>query len=193
MILQDQPSQSEHLSSAVSRGEQRDAQRAMDHWRRNTWASEGVPLLDTFDFSPMKGDWGYRFLIRGDGTSENAVFVTYGLKLAQLLRLPDKPVTNSPFIDDIPEIYRPVFLEGYSRALSEGAPVNLKGTFRLRVRTIQGDFYAHHAAATLVEAAGFWNIQLQDSRRSLRGQCAAAWKGGFCGITIERARCLRPE
>jgi hypothetical protein len=90
MILQDQPSQSEHLSSAVSRGEQRDAQRAMDHWRRNTWASEGVPLLDTFDFSPMKGDWGYRFLIRGDGTSENAVFVTYGLKLAQLLRLPTR-------------------------------------------------------------------------------------------------------
>ena len=129
MILQDQPSQPEHLSSAVTAREQRDAQRAMDHWRRNTWASGGVPLLDTFDFSPMKGDWGYRFLICGDGTSENAVFATYGSKLAQLLGLPDKPVTTSPFIDKIPEIYRPVFLEGYSRAISEGAPVNLKGTF----------------------------------------------------------------
>src|SRR5437868_6149665 len=99
MILQDQPSQPEHLSSAVTGREQRDAQRAMDHWRRNTWAREGVPLLDTFDFSPMKGDWGYRFLICGDGTSENAVFATYGSKLAQLLGLPDKPVTTSPFID----------------------------------------------------------------------------------------------
>jgi hypothetical protein len=49
---------------------------------------------------------GYRFLICGDGTSENAVFVTYGPKLAQLLGLPERAVAARPFVEQIPESYR---------------------------------------------------------------------------------------
>lgn len=48
-----------------------------EYWQRNTWGLDCIPLLETFDFSPMRGDWGYRFLISGDGTPENAVFVTF--------------------------------------------------------------------------------------------------------------------
>ena len=156
--MQHQQTQSEHVSNAVhvmNAGEQRDVQRAMDHWRRNTWASGGVPLLDTFDFSPMKGDWGYRFLICGDGTSENAVFVTYGSKLAQLLGLPDKAVTTSPFIDEIPETYRQVFVEGYSKAIFEGVPVNLKGTF-----SVGAAFKLYRAVFLPIMLRPHWSKQL---------------------------------
>jgi hypothetical protein len=46
--------------------ERRDVRRTIDHWLRNTWGTDSIPLLETFDFSPMKGDWGHRFLICGD-------------------------------------------------------------------------------------------------------------------------------
>lgn len=139
----------------VSPGEQRDVQRAMEHWQRNTWASGGVPLLDTFDFSPMKGDWGYRFLICGDGTSENAVFVTYGSKLAELLGLPHNAVTTVPFVEQIPERYRQVFLEGYSKAIIEGAPVTLKGTF-----SVGSAFELYRAVFMPIMLQPHWSKQL---------------------------------
>jgi len=65
--------------------ERRDVRRTIDHWLRNTWGTDSIPLLETFDFSPMKGDWGHRFLICGDDAVEHAVFVTYGPGFAQLL------------------------------------------------------------------------------------------------------------
>src|SRR5438477_3313064 len=71
--LQDAPTGPEHVATVVqaqTAREQRDVQRTMEHWRRNTWGPDCIPLLDTFDFSPMRGDWGYRFLICGDGTPE---------------------------------------------------------------------------------------------------------------------------
>jgi hypothetical protein len=109
--------------------ERRDVRRAIEHWHRNTWGNDCVPFLDTFDFSPMRGDWGYRFLLCGSQAIENSVFVKYGSKLARLLRLPDTARTNIPFIQQIPVPFRDVFVEGYDKAYSASSPVALKGTF----------------------------------------------------------------
>ncbi len=40
--------------------ERRDVRRTIDHWLRNTWGTDSIPLLETFDFSPMKDDWSMR-------------------------------------------------------------------------------------------------------------------------------------
>jgi hypothetical protein len=65
------------IVQAQTAREQRNVQRTMEHWRRNIWGPDCIPLFETFDFSSMRGDWGYRFLICGDGTPEDAVFVTF--------------------------------------------------------------------------------------------------------------------
>ena len=111
--------------------ERRDVELAIQHWQRNTWGKDCIPFLDTFDFSPMKANWGQRFLICGDRAIEEAAFVTYGTGFARMLGLPAKPVTTTPFIRQIPEAYREMFSEGYSKAAMESAPVTLEGTIRL--------------------------------------------------------------
>jgi hypothetical protein len=77
----------------------------------------------------MRGDWGQRFLICGGDAVEDAVFVTYGLGFARLLGLPQKAVTTTPFLQQIPELYRDMFSEGYNKVIIETGPVHLKGTF----------------------------------------------------------------
>ena len=64
----------EYVSATRSHpSERRDVRRVIEHWLRNTWATDSIPLLDTFDFSPMRGDWGQRFLIcGGDAVNENS-------------------------------------------------------------------------------------------------------------------------
>ena len=114
--------------------ERRDVERAIEHWQRNTGGSDRAPFLDMFDFSPMRGDWGYRFLICGGQAPESSFFVTYGSGFAQLLGLPAKPVTAIPFLRQIPEPYREMFSEGYSKAAMESSPVTLDGTFRVGAR-----------------------------------------------------------
>jgi hypothetical protein len=111
--------------------ERRDVELAIQHWQRNTWGQDCVPLLETFDFSPMQADWGYRFLICGDPAIERSVFVTYGDGFARLLGLPSEPVTTMPFIQQIPEPHREMFSEGYSKTITESSPVTLEGTLRL--------------------------------------------------------------
>ena len=111
--------------------ERRDVELAIQHWQRNTWGQDCVPLLETFDFSSMQADWGYRFLICGGPAIENSVFVIYGAEFARLLGLPSKPATRMPFIRQIPEPHREMFSEGYSKAMMECSPVTLDGTLRL--------------------------------------------------------------
>ena len=106
-----------------------DVQGAIEHWYRNTWGKDCVPFLDTFDFSPLKGDWGHHFLICGGPAIEQSVFVTYGSKFAQLLGLPARAITKIPFIRQIHEPYRDMLIEGYKQARTASAPVILEGTF----------------------------------------------------------------
>ena len=121
------------VSSAVESGtpqERRDIQLAIEHWQRNTWGPDCIPLLDTFDFAPLRGDWGYWFLICGNHAVESAVFVTYGRGFAQLLGLPGEPITDISCLEQIPVPYRAMFSAGYRRASTASAPVTLDGTFR---------------------------------------------------------------
>jgi hypothetical protein len=109
--------------------ERRDIQRTINLWQRHVSEDGDPPLLTSFDFSAMKGDWGYRFLICSDPTSKIAGFVMYGVKFAQLLNLPHKVTTIAPLMSQIPDRYRPVFAEGCNKALTEPAPARFSGFF----------------------------------------------------------------
>ena len=77
----------------------------------------------------MRGDWGHRFLLCGGQAVEQSVFVTYGSEFAELLGLPAKAVTKVPFVQQIHEPYRDMFVAGYKQARTASAPVILEGTF----------------------------------------------------------------
>ena len=89
-LLQDLASRSD-VPAKVGRDparERRDIQRAIDLWQQNVSEPGCPPAFGTFDFSPMKGDWAYRFLICSDETAANSAFLIYGSKFAGLLKLP---------------------------------------------------------------------------------------------------------
>ena len=130
--LEGLPTQLKRVPSPARPGrstEPRDVQWAIEHWYRNTCGKDCVPYLDSFDFSSIRGDWGHRFLICGGHAVEQSVFVTYGSKFAQLLGLPARAVTKTPFIRQIHEPYRDMFIEGYKQARTASAPIILEGTF----------------------------------------------------------------
>jgi len=110
--------------------ERRDIQLSIEHWQRNTWGPDSIPLLDTFDFAPLRRDWGHWFLICGNHSVEGAVFVTYGAGFAQLLGLPRRPIADIPCLEQVPVPYRAMFSAGYKRASTASSPVTLDGTFR---------------------------------------------------------------
>jgi hypothetical protein len=109
--------------------ERRDIRRAFSLWRQNIPAGERVPPLAQFDFAPMKGDWGYRFLICSDPVVENAAFVAYGLKFAELLGLPEKLTSIIPLNRQIPDRYCPLFAEGCRNAMDKQVPARFSGSF----------------------------------------------------------------
>ena len=125
--------EAKRFPTPVAQLERRDVELAIQHWQQNTWGKDCVPFLDTFDFSPMKANWGQRFLICGDRAAEDGVFVTYGAGFARMLGLPGKPVTTTPFLRQLPNAYREMFSEGYSKAAMESQPVTLEGTIRFAI------------------------------------------------------------
>jgi hypothetical protein len=106
--------------------ERRDTERAITFWRKKASNNGPVPALAEFDFSRMQSDWGYRFIISG-GDVECSVFLVYGPRFARLVQLPEKPVCYRPMIDQIPERYRPIFVEGSRGAIAEAAPIQFSG------------------------------------------------------------------
>jgi hypothetical protein len=135
--------------------ERRDVRHAIEHWHRNTWGNDCIPFLDTFDFSPMRGDWGQRFLICGGDTVDTAVFVTYGCQFAQLIGLPDQAVTTVPFIEQVPKPYRDMFIEGYDQARIASFPVILEGSFDMA-----SDFDLFRAVFMPIMLQPHWSKQL---------------------------------
>jgi hypothetical protein len=114
----------------ANRAERREIQLAIEHWQRNTWGPDCVPLLDTFDFAPLRDNGGCWFLLCGNHSVESAVFVSYGAGFARLLGLPQEPQSSIPSIEQVPVPYRAMFSAGYSRASLATSPVTLDGTFR---------------------------------------------------------------
>src|SRR5262249_17926659 len=122
----------ELVSMTASRerpSERRDIQRTINFWQRNISDDDAPPLLATFDFSAMKGNWDHRFLICSDLNVENAAFVTYGAKFAQLLNLPEKVQAIIPMLQQIPERYSPIFADGCGKAMTEPVPARFSGAF----------------------------------------------------------------
>jgi hypothetical protein len=120
----------EHTTASLERSsERRDIQRTINFWQRNVSDDDAPPLLATFDFSAMKGNWDHRFLICGDLNIENAAFVMYGDKFAQLLDLSEKVQAIVPMLQQIPERYRLIFRDGCSRAMTVAVPARFSGAF----------------------------------------------------------------
>jgi hypothetical protein len=110
--------------------ERRDIQRVIDVWQQNVSKDGCPPLLQSFDFSTMKGDWGCRFLMCSDRTVENSAFIVYGSKFAQRLELPNKAILNIPMINQVPERYQSLFNAGCTKAIEQQAPARLSGSFK---------------------------------------------------------------
>ena len=129
MVLERQQS-SEHTSASMGTArERRDIRRAFSLWRQNIPADGRVPLLEQFGFSAMKGDWGHRFLICSGQAVENAAFVAYGVKFAELLGLPERVTAIIPLNRQIPERYRSLFAEGCRNAMDKQVPARFTGSF----------------------------------------------------------------
>ena len=123
---------------AVSRGvsgsirdfpaELRDTESAIRLWHQKASEVGGFPSLSTFDFSRLRSEWGYRFLISGDEFVGAAVFLVYGVHFARLLGLPEQPRSKIPLLPQLPARYRPLFVEGCGDVLRDLAPIRLNGT-----------------------------------------------------------------
>ena len=66
--------------------ERRDTESAIRLWHQKAPEVGGFPSLSTFDFSRLRSEWGYRFLISGDEFVGAAVFLVYGVHFARLDR-----------------------------------------------------------------------------------------------------------
>jgi len=104
--------------------ERRDTERAIRLWQRKAAESSHPPPLTEFDLEGIRS--GYRFIISG-GDPRSSVFLVYGSRLANLLHLPEKPVHRWPFIEQIPERYQSIFVEGIDEALVQTAPARYSG------------------------------------------------------------------
>ena len=109
--------------------EQRDVRQIIALWQRNASEDGGPPLLSTFDLAKMKGNWDHRFLICSDQTVQNAAFIVYGAKFAQLLGLPDKMTRVVSLYQLIPRRYRQVFAEGCGAVMTKDEPAQFAGKF----------------------------------------------------------------
>src|SRR6266404_2027488 len=54
-------------------------------------------------------------------------FLTYGSRFAQLLELPEQPISGVPITRQLPGRYLRLFTEGCSDAIAQAAPVRLRG------------------------------------------------------------------
>jgi len=129
--LPDRPSADrDHGSAAENRelaGELRDTERAIMLWHQKACGVGRLPSWTAFDLSRMPGDWGYRFVIGTGGFVEASEFVTYGVQFARLFELPEKATNDVPMLQQLPERYRPLFSDGCSTAVAEGAPARFSG------------------------------------------------------------------
>ena len=109
-------------------GELRDTEHAISFWRRKASEFGGLPPTEAFDFSQMiTGDWSHRFVICTDPIVSELVFLVYGSKFAQLLELPEEPISGIPITGRLPGRYLPLFSEGCRDAIAYAAPVRLSG------------------------------------------------------------------
>ena len=109
-------------------GELRDTEHAISFWRRKASEFGGLPPTEAFDFSRViAGDWSHRFVICTDPVVSELVFLIYGSRFAQLLELPEEPISGIPITGQLPGRYLPLFSAGCRDAIAYAAPVRLSG------------------------------------------------------------------
>ena len=109
-------------------GELRDTEQAISLWRRKASEFGGLPPTEAFDFSRMiVGAWSHRFVICTDTVVGELVFLIYGSRFAQLLELPEEPISGILINGQLPGRYLPLFSEGCRDAIAYAAPVRLSG------------------------------------------------------------------
>ena len=112
----------------VRAGELRDSELAITFWRRKATEFAGLPPLTAFDFSGMIGGaWSHRFVICADPSVGELSFLIYGSRFAQLLDLPEEPISGSPISRLLPGRYLPLFTGGCRDAIAQAEPVRLSG------------------------------------------------------------------
>ena len=113
--------------SPLSAGELRDTERVIALWRQKAAELGRPPPAAAFDFAPLAGERGCRFILCGDSVVEDATFLAYGTQFARLFELPEKPVIEIPALRQLPGRYQPMFAEGYSAAIVRGEPARFSG------------------------------------------------------------------
>jgi hypothetical protein len=109
-------------------GELRDTELAISLWRRKAAEFGGLPPPEAFDFSRMIGGaWSHRFVICADAVLGELSFPIYGSRFAQLLELPEEPISGIPITRQLPGRYLPLFTEGCRDAIAYAAPIRLSG------------------------------------------------------------------
>jgi hypothetical protein len=109
-------------------GELRDTELAISLWRRKASEFGGLPPPTAFDFSKMVGGaWSQRFVICADAVVGELTFLLYGSRFAQLLELPEEPISDVPIVRQLPGRYLSLFTEGCLDAIARAAPVRLSG------------------------------------------------------------------
>jgi hypothetical protein len=109
-------------------GELRDTELAISFWRRKAAEFGRLPPPTAFDFSRMVGGaWSQRFVICADAVVGELSFLIYGSRFAQLLELPEEPISGVPIARQLPGRYLALFTEGCRDAIAQAAPVRLNG------------------------------------------------------------------
>jgi len=97
-------------------------------WRRKASEFGGLPPPTAFDLSRMVGGaWSHRFVIRADAATDELSLLIYGSKFAELLELPEEPLSGAPISRQLPGRYLSLFTRGCRAAISRAAPVRLSG------------------------------------------------------------------
>jgi len=108
--------------------ELRDSELTMLFWRRKASEFGGLPPPTAFDLSRMVGGaWSHRFVIRADAATDELSLLIYGSKFAELLELPEEPLSGAPISRQLPGRYLSLFIRGCRAAISRAAPVRLSG------------------------------------------------------------------
>jgi hypothetical protein len=88
-------------------GELRDTELAITFWHQKASEFGGLPPLTAFDFFPDD----QRRLVPPlrDLCRREPAFLIYGSRFAQLLELPEKPISGVPITRQLPGRYLPLF------------------------------------------------------------------------------------
>jgi hypothetical protein len=108
--------------------ERRETEQLITDWEHETRRLGHALALMALDVSAMSGPkWAYRFVIGVRPVVENSSLLFYGVRLASLWELPDRPDQSIPMTVQLPTRYVPVFTKGCIAATLSSVAVRMQG------------------------------------------------------------------